>query len=99
MLNRLPSLLTLKAVPPAVPPGLVRRPRREERLTSGALKPFTLVSAGPGAGKTLALASWVASEAAPAPVSWLSLDRTDNEPRTFWSDLLWAVTASGVVPA
>ena len=96
---QLPSLLTLKAVPPAVPPGLVRRPRLEERLTKGAMRPFTLVSAGPGAGKTLALASWVAAEVAPAPVSWLSLDHSDNEPRTFWSDLLWALTASGAVPA
>ncbi|MET0865486.1 MAG: LuxR C-terminal-related transcriptional regulator [Nakamurella sp.] len=98
MSERLPSLLMLKAVPPAVPPGLVRRPRLEERLTRGALKSFTLVSAGPGAGKTLALASWVASDAPPAPVSWLSLDSTDNEPRTFWTDLLAAVTASGAVP-
>ena len=98
MSDRLPSLLMLKAVPPAVPPGLVRRPRLEARLTSGASKPFTLVSAGPGAGKTLALASWVASEAPPAPVSWLSLDHTDNDPRTFWSNLLWAITASGAVP-
>jgi len=89
----------LKAQPPAVPSGLVRRRRLEELLTGGASRPFTLVSAGPGAGKTLAVAAWIAFGAAPWPVAWLSLDHSDNDPRTFWADLLGALATSPAVPA
>ena len=99
MPEQLLSLMMLKAQPPAVPPGLVRRRRLEERLTAGTRQAFTLVSAGPGAGKTLAVAAWVASGTAPGPVSWLSLDHGDNDPRTFWSDLLGALTGNDAVPA
>ena len=57
-----------------------------------------MVSAGPGAGKTLAVAAWVAGGAAPSRVAWLSLDNADNDLRTFWSDLLGALAESGAVP-
>src|SRR6476661_5312194 len=90
--------MRLKAKPPSVPPGLVPRPRLDERLKLAAQRPLTLVSAGPGAGKTLAVAAWVAGGAAPGRVAWLSLDGADNDPRTFWSDLLGALTDSGAVP-
>ena len=58
--------LRLRASPPAVPTGFVRRPRLAERLTAGAAHPVTLVSAGPGYGKTLTLASWARDGRAPA---------------------------------
>ena len=99
MPEQLQPLVTLKAQAPAVPPGVVRRPRLEDRLTIGAAKPFTLVSAGPGSGKTLAVAAWISSGGAPGPVAWLSLDVTDNDPITFWTDLLQSVIGSGGVPA
>jgi LuxR family maltose regulon positive regulatory protein len=96
--EQLQSLLTLKARPPVVPPGLVRRRRLDESLTLAVQRPLTLVSAGPGAGKTLAVAAWVADGVTPGRVAWLSLDAADNDPRTFWSDLLGALIESGAVP-
>lgn len=85
--------------PPSVPPGLVQRPELATRLTAAAELPLTLVCAGPGAGKTLTVASWAASPAVPDPVAWLSLDSADKELLPFWSDLIRAVVASGAVPA
>ncbi len=96
--DQLQSLVVLKAQPPVVPPGLVRRRRLEAQLSKGTSQSFTLVSAGPGAGKTFAIAAWAASGVAPGPVAWLSLDTTDNDPRTFWWDLLQSVIGSGAVP-
>ncbi len=40
----------------------------------------------------------MAGGAAPGRVAWLSLDNADNDPRTFWSDLLGALAESGAVP-
>ena len=68
MPDQLQSLLTLKARPPLVPPGLVKRQRLNQSLTDAAQRPLTLVSAGPGAGKTLAVAAWVADGVAPGRV-------------------------------
>ena len=96
--DQLQSLVVLKAQPPVVPPDLVRRGRLEAQLSKGTSQSFTLVSAGPGAGKTFAVAAWIASGVAPGPVAWLSLDTTDNDPRTFWWDLLQSVIGSGAVP-
>jgi len=53
------GLLGTKVVPPTIPRGYLRRPRLEKLLDAGASGPLTLVSAGPGWGKTLAVASWV----------------------------------------
>ena len=99
MPDRLQSLLKLKAHPPAVPPGFVVRPRLVAALTSAAQRPLTLVSAGPGAGKTLALAAWAAGADADAPIAWLSLEPQDNDPQSFWSQVLGALRRSGAVPA
>lgn len=93
----LQSLTGLKSQPPVVPPSLVRRRRLDDLLTEGTAKPFTLVCAGPGAGKTLSAAAWVAAGSTPGPVAWVSLDSTDNDPQTFWSDLLGAL--AGAVPS
>lgn len=91
------SMLALKARPPRVPPGLVVRPRLVARLTAAALHPLTVVSAGPGAGKTLTTASWAASAVGPR-VAWLTLDHSDDDLRSFWSNLIAALIAGGGVP-
>jgi LuxR family maltose regulon positive regulatory protein len=96
--DRFPSLFRLRASPPVVPAGFVRRPRLEERLTDGAVHPVTLVSAGPGYGKTLTLASWAGLGSAPGAVAWLTLDDTDNDLQAFWSDVLGALAISGALP-
>ncbi len=56
------------------------------------------MSAGPGYGKTLTLASWSHSQAAPGRLAWLSLDETDNDVRAFWSDVLGSLAIAGVLP-
>jgi LuxR family maltose regulon positive regulatory protein len=90
--------LWTKLAIPRTPPTFVRRPRLESRLMVGAALPITLVTAGPGAGKTLAVAAWAASGRALGPVAWLTVDDTDNDQVLFWSDLLAAFTSSGAIP-
>jgi LuxR family maltose regulon positive regulatory protein len=54
--------------------------------------PVTLLSASAGTGKTTLMSSWANNRARRgARVAWLSLDRTDNDPRLFWSGVLAAV--------
>ena len=98
MQERFASLLRLRAAPPAVPPGFVRRSRLEHALTAGVAHPVTLVSAGPGYGKTLTLASWARPGVTPGAVAWLTLDETDNDLQGFWSDLLAALTIGDALP-
>ena len=92
------GLHRLRASPPAVPSGFVDRPRLADRLTAAAGHPVTLVSAGPGYGKTLTVAAWSRSGAAPGRVAWLSVDETDNDLQAFWSDVLGALATAGALP-
>lgn len=54
------------------------------------------MSAGPGSGKTLTVASWLTGF--PGSVAWLTVDESDNDLRTFWSDVLGALAAGKVLP-
>ncbi|MEL6901773.1 MAG: helix-turn-helix transcriptional regulator, partial [Cyanobacteria bacterium J06606_4] len=66
----------------------VSRPRLIERLQPQ--RKLTLVSAPAGFGKTTLLAEWIA--AIPTQViAWVSLDRSDNTPSTFWTYLITAL--------
>ncbi len=98
MRERFIGPLRLRASPPAVPTGFVRRPRLEERLTHGVAHPVTLVSAGPGYGKTLTLASWARPGVTSGVVAWLTMDETDNNLQAFWSDVLGALAIGGALP-
>src|SRR5881409_2003963 len=85
-------LLETKFYVPKWRRGLVPRPRLSERLNRGAESKLTLVSAPAGFGKTTLLAEWLA--AAPADersAAWLSLDRSDNHPASFWTYLITAL--------
>jgi len=93
------SLLVSKARPPLVPPGLVRRPALDAVLSAATALPVTLLCAGPGSGKTLTVAAWAGSGAVGMPLAWLSLDSSDDNVPSFWSNLIYAVIASGGVPA
>ena len=82
--------------------GLVPRPRLSERLDRGIASKLMLVSAPAGFGKTTLLTEWLAAgPAAPADerlAAWLSLDRGDNDPASFWTYVIAALrtVASGV---
>lgn len=91
--------LALRTSPPAIPRRFVPRPRIDALLTEAVTGAVTLVSAGPGYGKTLGLAHWVRHAAPPGRIVWLSLDGSDDSLPGFWSSLLGAVHASVAVPS
>ena len=51
-------VLMSKLAPPRVPGWVVPRKRIERRIADGARGPLTVVTGPPGAGKTIAVASW-----------------------------------------
>ena len=92
-------ILASKIAVPELPGWLVSRPHIEKRIVEGVQGPLTVVTGPPGAGKTMAIASWVASGGA-GPIAWVTLDEYDNRPRIFWSYVLTALRRAGVaVPA
>ena len=88
-------LLETKFYVPRSRRGLVPRPRLSERLDRGAASKLMLVSAPAGFGKTTLLTEWLAAgPAAPAGerlAAWLSLDRGDNDPASFWTYVIAAL--------
>ena len=89
------ALLKTKLYVPRSRRGLVPRPRLSERLDRGAASRLVLVSAPAGFGKTTLLTEWLAAgPATPAgerPAAWLSLDRGDNDPASFWTYVIAAL--------
>ena len=95
------ALLETKFYVPRSRRALVPRPRLSERLDRGTASKLTLVSAPAGFGKTTLVTEWLAAGPAAADerlVAWLSLDRTDNDPASFWTYVIAALrtVASGV---
>jgi LuxR family maltose regulon positive regulatory protein len=72
---------------PQLPPRHVSRPRLLAALDDAA--PLTLLSAGPGAGKTVLLTDWI--RRSNARVAWLNPAAADAEPRRFWRLLMSAL--------
>src|SRR5436309_7496268 len=88
-------ILTSKITLPDVPDWAVPRPRITKLIAEGARWcPLTVVTGPPGAGKTMALASWAAVE--PGAVAWVGLDEFDNRPGLFWSYVVAALRQAGV---
>ena len=93
------ALLETKFYVPRPRRGLVPRPRLGGRLDRGAGSRLTLVSAPAGFGKTTLLAEWLAAGPAGGRlVAWLSLDRGDNDPASFWAYVIAALrtVAAGI---
>ena len=84
---------------PSSAPATVRRRRLDADLDRTHDSALTLVSAGPGFGKTMAVSSWVDQRRATHAFAWLTVDPGDNSAQTFWSDVLAAIRSSGAVPA
>ncbi len=83
-----PLLKTKLAIPP-LRNDLVKRPRLIQKLSDGVKGKFTLISAPAGFGKTTLLSEWVHQSR--HPVSWLSIDKTDNDPVTFLTYIVAAL--------
>jgi hypothetical protein len=88
-------ILAFKITAPGVPDWAVERPRITELIAQGTRGgPLTVVTGPPGAGKTMALASWAAAE--PGKVAWVGLDEYDNRPGVFWSYVVAALRRCGI---
>src|SRR5690348_17861942 len=78
---------------PQLPPRHIPRTRLLAELDIAADLPLTLLSAGPGAGKTVLLTDWVRRGG--ARVAWLSPAAADAEPPRFWRLLVSALRECG----
>ena len=88
-------VLTSKITPPRVPDWTVQRLRITKLIARGTRRcPLAVVTGPPGAGKTMALALWAATD--PGIVAWVGLDEYDNRPEVFWSCVVAALRRAGV---
>ena len=88
-------ILASKVTAPDVPDWALQRPRITKQIAQDTRWcPLTVVTGPLGAGKTMALALWAATE--PGPVAWVTLDKYDNRPGVFWSYVVAALRRSGV---
>jgi LuxR family maltose regulon positive regulatory protein len=83
------SLITTKLHQPKLDRLHVHRPRLLNRLHHCRSRPLTLVSAPAGYGKTVLICRWL--ESCDIPSAWVSLDKTDNDLRTFTAYFVAAV--------
>lgn len=83
------SIIAARLIPPGAT-RVVSRGRLLDDLDAATTRPLTLIAAPAGSGKTVLLADWLASRGGPR-VAWLTLDRTDNDRRRFWTDLTAAI--------
>ena len=88
-------LLETKLYVPGPRRGLVPRPRLSQRLDRGTTSKLMLISAPAGFGKTTLLTEWLAAGRPGRPTerqaAWLSLDRADNDPASFWTYVIAAL--------
>ena len=87
--SELDVLLATKVYVPSPQPGFVYRPRLVQVLDEGLSRRLMLVCAPAGFGKTALLADWV--QRSRRPVTWLSLDASDNDPARFWPHVVAAL--------
>ena len=90
------NVLTSAITVPPLPGWAVRRERIERLIEAGARGPLTTVTGPPGAGKTMALASWAANRSRPRPIAWVTLDGFDNRPEVVWSQIVASLRRGGV---
>jgi LuxR family maltose regulon positive regulatory protein len=93
-----PEFLRARTAVPEPSRSTVPRPAVETLLDDAMTRRLTLVSAGPGWGKTTAVARW-ARGAPGRRVAWLTVEPFDDKPAAFWADVLAALRDAGVVPA
>jgi LuxR family maltose regulon positive regulatory protein len=74
---------------PRRPPRLLDRPHVAHRLTQGLDRPFTLLCAPAGFGKTTALSAWVRT--VNVSVSWVTFSSVDNQHTKLWESIFHAL--------
>src|SRR3954454_3347193 len=84
------AILRTRTTTPSASTRTVRRPRLEDRLVDGVARPVTVVSGGPGWGKTQLVVSWARHQTL-RKVAWVSLAADCDDPQTLWNLLLRAV--------
>ena len=89
-------VLVSKITVPHMPAWAVRRPQIDKLIAAGAQGPLTTVTGPPGSGKTVAIASWAATQSDPATLAWVALDEYDNRPKVFWSYVVAALRRAGI---
>jgi LuxR family maltose regulon positive regulatory protein len=85
----IPPLIQSKLNLPSTRPTLVARRRLIDRLEAGWLGKISLISAPAGFGKTTLAVEWLRNKQ--LPVTWLSLDDSDNDPVRFLTYILAAL--------
>nr|WP_221377233.1 LuxR C-terminal-related transcriptional regulator [Actinoplanes polyasparticus] len=88
-------IMTVKLVPPGLPPWWVVRERLRDRLDAGPARRLTMVIGPAGSGKTTLVADWVATGGGGARTAWLSLEPADDHPGVFWSYVVAALDRAG----
>ena len=84
-----PFIIQTKLHRPRVASGLVPLARTQQSLAHDPDRPFTLVCAPAGFGKTTLLCEWLTSTSRPSV--WLSLDERDSDLATFLTYLVAAI--------
>jgi LuxR family maltose regulon positive regulatory protein len=90
-----PAILAGKFRVPAAGPGILRRDRLTALIDQAAERPVTVITAPPGAGKTVAVAGWAAARARSRRIAWLGLDEGDRDPARFWACMTTALAGGG----
>ncbi|CAM3221260.1 LuxR family maltose regulon positive regulatory protein [Williamsia muralis] len=97
MSDQFTAALTLRTSRAALPPGFVQRQRLDAMLDRGVDKTLTVVTGGPGYGKTLAVSAWINHNRLPGPVAWLTAAQS-YDVRGLWTDVLNALKSAGALP-
>jgi LuxR family maltose regulon positive regulatory protein len=88
-------LLDDKLRVPRLGADIISRTRLTGLIERAAVHPVTAVTAPPGAGKTVACATWAAAVSRSRRVTWLNLDEGDRDPARFWAYMSAALAVGG----
>jgi LuxR family maltose regulon positive regulatory protein len=83
------DLLSTKFLIPKPHSNLISRPHLTTRILSGMERKVTLIAAPAGFGKTSLMSECIPKST--RCVTWLSLDRADNDPARFWSYVIASI--------
>src|SRR5690349_13093166 len=90
----MPPLVEAKTSRPRTMRAAVDRSALTALLDAAVRKPVTLVCAGAGWGKPMAVSAWAERRGG---VAWLSVDAHDNDPQLFWAYVLGALRVAGPI--